>query len=90
VSEYPKPTIMIHTAGSKIVMRVDRKTAAKWKRCKHRRLYNFEGTRVYVHSDFGLLTKNQQKEWFKIATEKKNPIVMRIHEAMNNCFKPRK
>jgi hypothetical protein len=51
--------------------------------------YTFGNTRVIVHSDLWNLTEEEMDEWVKEETEKGNPVLAEIREAIKDCYRKR-
>jgi hypothetical protein len=87
MSEYPVPKIMIHMAGARPVMKVKKSVADNWKRLPYRYLMRNDNTRIYIHSDLMLFSEEGRREWYRVAREKKHPVIMEIQEAVRNCYR---
>jgi hypothetical protein len=46
--------------------------------------------RVIVHSPLWVLSDEEQKKWIKEETEKGNPVLAEIREAIKDCYRKRK
>lgn len=86
MSEYPKPKIMIHMAGSRPVMKVQKRIADNWKRLPYKKLKKIGNTRIFICSDLMLFSKEQRKEWFRVALEKKHPVLMNLKRVMTEIY----
>ncbi|WP_180229995.1 hypothetical protein [Bacillus sp. AFS073361] len=51
--------------------------------------YKFGNTRVIVHSPLWALSDEEQDKWVKEETEKGNPVLAEIREAINDCYRKR-
>lgn len=90
MSEYPKPKIMIHMAGSRPVMKVQKRIADNWRRLPYQKLIKVGHTSIFIHSDLGLFSDEQRKEWFRIALEKKHPALMGLERAVQKIYPNKK
>ncbi|WP_427036611.1 hypothetical protein [Cytobacillus pseudoceanisediminis] len=90
MSEYPKPKIMIHMAGSRPVMKVQKRIADNWRRLPYQKLIKEGNTIIFIHSNLGLLSDEQRKKWFKIALEKKHPALMSLERTLQKIYPNKK
>lgn len=87
MSEYLKPKITIHMAGARPVMKVKKRVADNWKRLPYKYLQRIGKARVYIHSDLMLFSEEGRREWYRVAAEKKHPVIMQIREAVLDCYR---
>jgi hypothetical protein len=51
--------------------------------------YKFGNSTVIVHSPLWALSDDEQDKWVKEETEKGNPILAEIREAIKDCYRKR-
>jgi hypothetical protein len=49
--------------------------------------YKFGNTTVIVHSPLWALSDEEQEKWVKEETEKGNPVLAQIREAIKDCYR---
>lgn len=54
------------------------------------KIYKFGNTTVIVHSELWNLSGEEQVKWVKEETEKGNPVLKEIREAIRDCYRHRK
>ncbi|ESU33278.1 hypothetical protein G3A_07095 [Bacillus sp. 17376] len=53
----------------------------------HRKEYNFEGTRVIIHSPIAHLSDEERGEYLRTELAKGNPILKEIEKAVIDCWR---
>jgi hypothetical protein len=82
-----KPKVMIREGIPPVIKKVERRLVARSKPYTPRKLYRLGHSKVIVYSALWCMSDAQQEQWIKEETEKVNPVLAAIREAIRDCYR---